>query len=189
MAGRERPGLAVPIALALAPTHRAAASHAGVASSATRRNTHTHTASDECWSACVVFPLSILLRCRVLWCAGFVVCFHSCSPNENRRRRGARGRGGSSTGHAIKRFNSFSRACDGLCLSVWSFSGRWVWFRPSKAATWAASVRGQGGSLCQGGRWMPCQCSTFTGMRDLRESNNLQKRINSGIYTISIPYK
>ena len=95
MAGRERPGLAVPIALALAPTHRAAASHAGVASSATRRNTHTHTASDECWSACVVFPLSILLRCRVLcvWCAGFVVCFHSCSPNENRRRRGARGRG------------------------------------------------------------------------------------------------
>ena len=31
------------------------------------------------------------------------------------------------------------------------------------------------------------QCSTFTGMRDLRESNNLQKRINSGIYTISIP--
>ena len=42
-------------------------------------HTHTHTASDECWSACVVFPLSILLRCRVLWCAGFVVCFHSCS--------------------------------------------------------------------------------------------------------------
>ena len=31
------------------------------------------------------------------------------------------------------------------------------------------------------------QCATFTGMRDLRESNNLQKRINSGIYTISIP--
>jgi hypothetical protein len=31
------------------------------------------------------------------------------------------------------------------------------------------------------------QCSTFTGMRDLRESKNLQKRINSGIYTISIP--
>ena len=33
----------------------------------------------------------------------------------------------------------------------------------------------------------PVFASTFTGMRDLRESNNLQKRINSGIYTISIP--
>jgi hypothetical protein len=32
------------------------------------------------------------------------------------------------------------------------------------------------------------QCATFTGMRDLRESNNLQKRINSGIFTILIPF-
>ena len=82
MAGRERPGLAVPIALALAPTHRAAASvhtPAWPARQHVATHTHTHTASDECWSACVVFPLSILLRCRVLWCAGFVVCFHSCS--------------------------------------------------------------------------------------------------------------
>ena len=94
MAGRERPGLAVPIALALAPTHRAAASHAGVASSATRRNTHTHTHGKR----------RVLVRLRGLSSFYFasmpcaVVCWLRClfsfllsSPNGNRRRRGAGG--------------------------------------------------------------------------------------------------
>jgi hypothetical protein len=31
-------------------------------------------------------------------------------------------------------------------------------------------------------------CPTQACTKPLRESNNLQKRINSGIYTISIPY-
>jgi len=45
-------------------------------------------------------------------------------------------------------------------------------------------IGGARGSACR------CQCSTFTGMRDLRESNNLQKRINSGknLPLFSIPY-
>ena len=59
----------------------------------------------------------------------------------------------SSTGHAIKRFNSFSRACDGLLSVCLQLLGP-VWSRPSKGATWPPRARYVARvALCQGGGW------------------------------------
>jgi hypothetical protein len=46
------------------------------------------------------------------------------------------------------------------------------------------SCKERDASCARHGSWTDTpsrQCSTFTGMRDLRESNNLHKRIKSGI--------
>jgi hypothetical protein len=60
----------------------------------------------------------------------------------------------SSTGHAIKRFNSFSRACDGLLSVCLELLGP-VWSRPSKGATWPPRARYVARvALCQGGGWI-----------------------------------
>ena len=60
----------------------------------------------------------------------------------------------SSAGHAIKRFNSFSRACDGLLSVCLELLGP-VWSRPSKGATWPPRARYVARvALCQGGRWI-----------------------------------
>ena len=59
----------------------------------------------------------------------------------------------SSAGHAIKRFNSFSRACDGLLSVCLELLGP-VWSRPSKGATWPPRARYVARvALCQGGGW------------------------------------
>ena len=59
----------------------------------------------------------------------------------------------SSAGHAIKRFNSFSRACDGLLSVCLQLLGP-VWSRPSKGATWPPRARYVARvALCQGGGW------------------------------------
>ena len=60
----------------------------------------------------------------------------------------------SSAGHAIKRFNSFSRACDGLLSVCLELLGP-VWSRPSKGATWPPRARYVARvALCQGGGWI-----------------------------------
>ena len=60
----------------------------------------------------------------------------------------------SSSGHAIKRFNSFSRACDGLLSVCLELLGP-VWSRPSKGATWPPLTRYVARvALCQGGGWI-----------------------------------